>query len=444
MAGSASPQKLSNPYFLLVLLLLAYILSFIDRNIMAILVGPIREDFNISDKYYAWLNGPAFTFLYVILGMPIAWLADRKSRKNIIAQGTAFWSVMTFLCGLATGFSSFFMARMGVGVGEAALSPPAHSLLADYFDKRKLPVVMAIFTLGIPVGVGISYSLGGWVYGVFAEQGGLVLPLLGSLKPWQLTFMLVGLPGLIVAALIYQVVEPARSGLLKVENKASDDITVVQTLVFLRRHLRVYLSVFLAVSALSVLGYSFMMWFVAHASRVYATPEYAIGKTFGLLYLGCGVLGTVFGAALSGYMSRRGYQDAGIRVILIIAALWLLPSIVVTQVPTLQMAYWVSAPCIFCLNAYFGLSIAAIQVVTPNQMRAQVSSVFLFFTNISGLLVGPVIVGYLSSDWFSGKQALGHALSCVACVCCPLAIVLILQALKPYRLLLLQAENNWL
>ncbi|NRB40816.1 MAG: MFS transporter [Pseudomonadales bacterium] len=442
-------KTLSNRYWLLLLLLMAYILSFIDRNIMAILVGPIRDDFAISDELYGWLNGVAFTFMYVILGVPIAWLADRKSRKNIIAVGTGIWSVMTFLCGMATGFNSFFFARMGVGVGEAALSPPAHSLLADYFSKEQLPTVMAIFTLGIPIGVGVSYSLGGWVYAWALAQGGFVLPLLGAVKPWQATFMIVGLPGLLVALGIFRVIEPSRTGAMrsKISGAEQDsktmDMSLAQTWHFLWQRKSVYLPIFLAISCLSIVGYSFMMWFVAHASRVYDIPAFEIGKTFGLIYLCAGVAGTLFGALLSRILINRGFADAAIRVALLVAVLWLIPAIIVTHMPSLTWAYIISVPCIFCLNAYFGVSIAAIQIVTPNQMRAQASAVLLFFTNVFGLAVGPVIVGRLSSVVFSGDESLANALSVVAVVFCPLAVILFAVALKPYKALLQQAEQGW-
>ncbi len=433
-------SPISNKYWVLTLLLIAYILSFIDRNIMAILVGPIREDFSISDQQYGWLNGVAFTFMYVILGVPIAFLADKKSRKNIIAVGTAVWSVMTFLCGAANGFNGFFLARMGVGVGEAALSPPAHSLLADYFDQKMLPTVMAVFTLGIPIGVGVSYSLGGWIYGLVEAYGGMHLPFLGWVKPWQATFMLVGFPGLFLALAIFKLIEPPRTGVLKDVKQDNSHLPLSECLQFLWRQRGVYLPVFVAISCLSVVGYSFMMWFVAHASRVYGSPEFEIGKTFGLIYLAGGVMGTLFGAWLSRLWVKKGLLDAALRVATTVAALWLLPAIFVTQVPTLIWAYCLAVPCIFFLNAYFGVSIAAIQIITPNQLRAQTSAILLFCTNVCGLALGPILVGFLSSSVFSGIMSLAHALTTVAVIFCPLAVLLFLLALKPYQVLINQAH----
>ncbi|CAA0091494.1 putative L-galactonate transporter [BD1-7 clade bacterium] len=425
-------------YWALFLLLIAYILSFIDRNIMAILVDPIRQDFHISDFGYGLLNGVAFTFFYAFLGLPIGYLADRRSRTRIIGVGTAIWSVMTFTCGMASGFVGLFAARVGVGIGEAALSPPAHSLLSDYFSKRQLPVVMAIFTLGIPVGIGVSFSLGGYIYGYFDAMGGAALPFLGDLKPWQLTFMMVGAPGLLLAGLIYMLKEPARTGVM--ETRA--ELGVNEALDFFRQHKRVYFFVFAAISALSIVGYSLMMWYVAHMSRVYDLPAFEISKTFGLIYLFFGSLGTLGGAWLSGFLGRKGYKDAGIRVLLIVAVLWVVPGILAPQMPTLTSAFIMAAPCTFFLNAFFGVSIAAVQVVTPNQLRAQASAVLLLMANIAGLAIGPAIVGLLSDDVFSGVHSLGNALSLVAAIFSPLAIALVMFALKPYRQLL-EASEQW-
>lgn len=436
------PGKSSHRFVLLALLLLAYILSFIDRNIMAILVEPIRADFHISDFEYGLLNGLAFTLMYAVLGVPAGWLADRKNRKNIIAGGTCFWSVMTFVCGLTSGFYSLFLARVGVGIGEAALSPPAHSLLSDYFDKNVLPSVMAIFTLGIPVGVGISYSLGGWVYGLFAGHQEILLPLIGSVKPWQATFMIVGLPGLLVAAGIYFMAEPPRQGMLHATEQ-STALTISQVLVFLRANFRVYAGIYCGIACLAIMGYSFMMWFVAHMSRVYHVPSHEIAKEFGLMYLLFGTLGTLFGAFLSNLLTRRGYTDAGIRTVLIVAILWLVPAVMAPLMPDLQWAYILSAPCIFLLNGYFGVAIAALQLCTPNQMRAQISALLLLMGNLFGLALGPAIVGLLSDRLFSGEYSLGYALATISAVCCPLAILLVYSSLRPYQQLLARSERNW-
>ena len=431
-------KPLSNGYLLLSLLLLAYILSFIDRNIMAILVGPIRNEFQINDFQYGILNGVAFSLLYTFLGIPIGMLADRKNRKNIIAIGTAFWSVMTFLCGLATGFLSLFIARMGVGVGEAALSPPAHSLLSDYFHKDKLPTIMSIFTLGIPVGIGISYSLGGWVYGLLVEMGSIHLAIVGELKPWQATFMIVGLPGIILAIAISRVVEPKRTGLAPISEELNVNTHSDKQLIgYLIKHKAVYINIFIAIGSLAIVGYGFMMWFVEHMSRAFETPAHELGKSFGLMYLLAGSIGTLFGAWLANTLVQKGYADASVRVVWLVSALWIIPAGIAPLMPSLALAQLLAVPCVFLLNAYFGVSIAALQLITPNQMRAQVSAVLLFMGNVFGLVVGPMIIGFLSDHAFSSSDnlSLAYALSSTGFIFCTLAAILSGFSLKPYRLL---------
>ena len=416
---------------------------------MAILVSPIREEFEISDFEFGVLNGVAFSLLYTFIGIPLAWLADRRSRTKIIAIGTGFWSLMTFLCGLTTGFHSLFITRMGVGVGEAALSPPAHSLLSDYFPKEKLPTIMAIFTLGIPIGIGISYSLGGWIYGLFAQDETLRLAIIGNLKPWQATFMIVGLPGFILALLINKIHEPNRTGLLKKSAQVLDktfnknqqptqNLPLKVVVKFLLQHKTVYLNICAAIACLSIVGYGFMMWFVEHMSRSFEQPAHELSKTFGLIYLTAGVIGTIAGALFSAQLVKRGYPDAGIRLVLIVAITWLIPAIAAPLMPSISLAYLVAIPYIFLLNSYFGVAIAALQIVTPNQMRAQVSAVLLFMTNVFGLVVGPMIIGFLSDQTFhaSGAQSLGLALSTVGAIFCGIAAILLLAALKPYQQLL--------
>jgi MFS family permease len=430
----------SHRYFILIILMIAYILSFIDRNIMAILVEPIRKDFNITDFEYGLLNGLAFSLLYTVLGVPIGWFADRSNRKNIMAVGTAFWSVMTFLCGVSSSFVTLFLARVGVGIGEAALSPPAHSLLSDYFEKDKLPVIMSIFTLGIPIGVGVSYSVGGWVYGLFAGQETVIVPMLGELKPWQATFMIVGAPGLIVAWFISKIIEPHRTGVM-VSEAGDESLSFSEIFIFISANKRVYLSIYGAVASLAIMGYGFMMWYVAHMSRVYEVPAFEISKTFGLMYLVAGSLGTLFGAWFSGFLSKKGYKDASVRVVTFVALLWLVPSILAPLMPNLAWGFIMAVPCVFFLNAYFGVAIASLQLITPNQLRAQVSALLLFMGNVFGLALGPMIIGFLSDQVYSDNLSLGYALSTVGAVFCPLAIALTLYSLNPYNKLLEDSES---
>lgn len=422
----------SNPSYVLLVLLLAYILSFIDRNIMAILVGPIRAQFAIDDFQYGLLQGLAFTLFYTLLGLPIGRLADRFNRRTIIALGIFFWSIMTCLCGLATSFTLLFLMRMGVGIGEAALSPPAHSLLADYFSEETLPRAMAVFTLGINIGGGTAYMIGGWAYGLFAAMPAVELPLVGTLAPWQLTFIAVGLPGLIAAALALSIVEPPRRGLMPA---GSSDHGAALPLVrqYLLQHRAAYGAMFVAISLLSVLGYSFMSWYVEHLIRRFGADRAVLGPQFGFLFIIVGSLGALAGGWISSVMLRRGKRDANARLVMWVAILWCLPGTAAPLVDDFDVAFWLAAPSLFFLSSYFGVAIAALQLVTPNQLRAQLSALLLFATNLLGLGLGPALVGWLAAHVYGGTNALGLALATLFALLSPLAAIISGLGLKHYR-----------
>lgn len=418
-------------YYALTLLLLAYILSFIDRNIMSVLIGPIRADFDISDLEFGLLHGLAFSIFYTFLGLPLGRLADRHSRTKIISIGVAFWSVTTCLCGVAKGFWGLFIARMGVGVGEAALSPPAHSLLSDYFSERKLPIALAVFSLGITFGGGLAYVLGSQVYHYFANAADLGW--FSQFAPWQLTFIVVGAPGLLLALLMLTMKEPQRQGVMRDAGNQEQWLSWGEMLGFFAKRWRLYVPLFCAISSLSILGYGYMSWFIEFMMRKYAVTRLEIGSDFGTLFIVFGSIGALLGASLAAWLKRRGYQDANVRLIVVVSLLWMIPGAVGPQLDSASWAFWFAAPCLFFLNSYFGVSIAAVQLITPNQLRAQASAILLFMTNLLGLGLGPVIVGFFNDVIFTSSDDLAWPLSCLALVFCPLAAVLSYAALKPYR-----------
>ena len=339
----------------LTVLLLAYILSFIDRNVMAILVGPIRKSFDISDFQYGLLHGLAFTVFYTVLGLPIGRLADRRSRRTIIGVGVLFWSVMTCACGLVRSYGGLFTTRMGVGVGEAALSPPAHSLLSDLFPANLLPRAMSIFTLGITIGGGMAYMIGGWVLGA-VDDTDWSLPLVGSLEPWQLTFILVGLPGFLVGALVWTIREPKRRGRGRAEGEGAP---VREVLRYFRAHARLYGSILGSVSMLSVLGYGTITWYVEMLIRNFDAEASQVGPKFGWIFIIAGSVGALTGGLLAERLSQR-YADANMRVVLLAALLWIVPGILGPLMPTQQGALWMAVPILFLMSSYFGPAIAAL------------------------------------------------------------------------------------
>ena len=414
-------------------LLLAYILSFIDRNVMAVLIGPIREDFAISDFQYSLLHGLAFSMFYIFLGLPIARLADRGSRKWVITIGVLFWSLMTCLCGVARTFTSLFVMRMGVGIGEAALSPPAYSLLSDYFSPESLPRAMAVYTLGITIGGGLAYIIGGGVYQYFTEYGALTVPLFGELRPWQTTFIVVGLPGFGLVILLGLMAEPVRRDPAA---PGASGYSVMEVGAHLRSHWQAYGSLIMGVSLLSVLGYGTMAWYPEFLVRSHGMSRAEAGASFGMIFIVAGSIGTLLGGFSAKPLLDRGYTDASMRLIMWIALLWLLPATLGPLSGDGEWALWSAVPIVFFLNSYFALAISALQNITPNRMRAQVSALMLFMTNLFGLAIGPSAVAAITDFVFANDAALARSLSLLPLLVCPLAAAFLGWGLKYYRIAL--------
>jgi MFS family permease len=207
-------------WYTVAILFMFYWLSILDRLIISLLVKPIRQDLNISDFELSLLQGFAFGIFYAICGLPLGWLVDRMSRRKIIYFGVTVWSFATFSCGLARNYFQLFLSRVGVGAGEASLSPAAYSLLADSFPPQKLTLAITIFGLGSLIGTGMAYALGGMVVEMASNGDPVILPLIGEAKPWQLVFMVIGLPGVLLALLAFTLREPVRR--VEMKNAAAD------------------------------------------------------------------------------------------------------------------------------------------------------------------------------------------------------------------------------
>lgn len=416
--------------YVLMVLLIAYILSFVDRNILAVLVGPIRQQFEISDFQFSIISGWAFTLFYIVLGLPLGWLADRFSRKWIITTGVFFWSVMTCLCGYTKTFGSFFLARVGVGVGEAALSPAAYSMLSDYFSPSRLRWATSIYAMGITLGAGLSYRIGGWLYDQLSVMDFSGQPWLSDLQAWQLTFILVGLPGFLVVLLLAFVREPARHQTTQSVDTAPSPAEV---LAYIRQHWQAFSSLIFAVCMMSVIGYGTMIWYVEFLWRTYAMSKTDGGAAFGDIFLIGGTAGTLGGAAIASFLQRRGYVDANMRIIMLAALLVLVPAVASPLMPSSGLAIALAWLVITVHYTHFGVAMAGLQLITPNRMRAQVSALLLFMTNLFGLALGGSFVAFFTDFVFKDDQALRYSLSLVALIVYPLAVIVVAWGLKYYR-----------
>ena len=439
-AGHAAPlPKSSLPYpsplqaaFTLATLLGAYVLSFIDRQILTLMVGPIRADLQISDFQMGLLHGLAFALFYCFLGIPIGYMADRKPRKFIIAIGISVWSAMTALCGAANTYLQLFLARVGVGVGEASLSPAAYSLLADSYKPERLGRAMAIYTMGISLGSGLAYIVGGSVVQLVTHAGPQILPMIGEVRSWQIAFFVVGLPGLLVAAITLLIREPRRQGVETTQSNATAP-KLGDALRYLRSRWRCYLPIYLVNAFFAIVGYGALGWYPTMLIRNYGLSAGEVGLYFGSIVLVIGTAGTFFGALVTERLLARGYRDAHLRTVALIAIAALPPAALAPLMPSAVTSFCLIAPALFLINGYFGVLVTSLQLITPNQMRGVNSSLLLFVSNIVGLGIGAPLIGLITDKVFGDDQSLRYSLMVITTIFLPLAAAIAVMGLRTYR-----------
>lgn len=412
----------------------ALMVNFLDRGILTLLVEPIKRDLGLTDTRISLLMGFAFVCFYVLLGLPIARLVDSRSRRLIIGIGIATWSAMTALCGFAQNFWQLFVFRVGVGVGEACNGPATYSMLADLFPREKLARAIAVLNFGFVGGTGIALIIGGTVIHLISNTPEVTLPLVGTLRSWQVTFFIVGLPGLLVAALMATVREPARRGCIarSTEGAGRKVLSVRQVLQYLYAERHAYGPMFLGLALKSVLAFGSAMWVPTFFMRTYGWSATQIGLIQGTLLLVLSPFGLMAGSMLSEWFARRGHDDAHLRVVLLSSAVLVPGSIVFPLMPDPYLALAVMAVNNFVAMLVPAPQNAALQIITPNEMRGQVTALFLFIFNVVGFGLGPTFVAVFTDFVFGDESQLRYAMVTASAIIGPLAALVIWWGLKPY------------
>jgi MFS family permease len=423
-------------WYVVGVLTLAYIFSFIDRQILNLLVGPIERDLHINDTQMSLLMGFSFAVFYTLFGIPLGRLADSRSRRAIIAIGVAVWSVLTAGCGLARRFGELALMRMGVGVGEASLSPAAYSLITDIFRPEQRATAISVYSMGIYVGSGLAFILGGLVVKFASGRGQFDLPLVGPTHAWQLVFVVVGLPGLLVSLLVVATVrEPARRGArstARVGGPAAP-ATLAEVWAFLKANRATLVSLNVGIACLTISSYGMSGWVPTFFGRKFGWPPGQIGLVFGSIVAIAGTLGITTGGRLADYLRSRGRTDAELWVAWLAALGWLPFGILYPLMPDATGAAVLLAPAVFFGSVPFGLAPAAIQRMTPNPMRAQATALYLFVINLIGMGLGPTAVALVTEQVFHDPRAVDRSLLLVGVAADFAAILLLWFGLKPYR-----------
>lgn len=416
-------------WYVVGVLLLAYISSFIDRQILSLLVKPIKASFGITDTQMGILMGLSFAVLYTLVGIPIGLMADRMNRKRIISWGILVWSRMTVFCGIAGSYSLFFLARVGVGIGEAALSPAAYSIISDYFPKKKLATALSVYNMGIYLGSGLSILIGAALRTMIGKDNA-ILPLIGEVFSWQMIFFYIGLPGILIVFLVQTIKEPKRVEFESVKETAEKS-SFKEIMAYFKANSRTFLYLNFSMAFMSLATYAGVYWIPTMLNRVHGWADTKAGVTFGLLITVFSTLGVITGGRYADYLTKKGVVQAkmlsGFRGML--AAICCTVGLVFSDINV--GIYFIAGYCFFS-SFPFGSATAAIQEIAPNKMRAIFSAFFLFVVNIIGLGFGPLIVGFLNDSIFNDPNQIHYSIFIAQVIGCTLSALCLYLGLKPF------------
>ena len=394
------------------MLTLASTLAMIDRLALNVMIGPVKRDLGgLTDFQVSLIMGIAFTGFYTILSYPAGWIADRYSRRNLIAGGITAWSIMTFLCGMANSFWTLFLARTGVGVGEATLGPAANSMLADYFKPTRLPLAIAIVSSAPFVGQGLANIIGAPLVEYLESMPNMSVPLVGEVYSWQMVFILLGVPGVLIGFMMLTVREPDRQGKKELDKRG---VPFSEVWAFIKQRRWFFFLIFTAYLGLSIQGWSLFSWFIEFYIREHDWGRGEIGVTYGLIAMIIGILGAVFSGAFAGWMIGRGSTDAPVRIVLwgtialipLVVALWI--------VPDDMMGIAILIPTTFLMAMPSGLIMTTLQMICPNELRGQTIAFYLISVNFLSYTFAPSLPPLLSELWFDSEDVKGAAISIMA------------------------------
>jgi len=408
--------------------MLCYVLSFIDRQILTLMVDPIRKDLNVGDVQISLLMGLSFALFYSICGLPMGYLVDTRRRNRLITAGVVIWTLMTGLGGMTRHYWILFVSRMGVGLGESVLSPAALSLIADSFPTQRRATPVSVYLSGASVGLGLALLLGGMVIQWAQQFGEVTLPLLGQLHTWQLVLLIVAGAGLIFAPVMLLVYEPMQRSA-----SGCSQASFRELLRWLKEHRFAYLchngGFALLAMALTAMG----MWAPTYFSRVHHMSPGSIGLQFGLIFgIGC-TLAIIVGGVLSDRLRRYGWREANLIVGLVGAVLAIPPIIFGLSASNPDVAMFFMLPALMFLIFPFGAAASAVQDMTPPRLRGQASALYLLVLSVFQYGIGPTLVAMVTQYVFQNDAAVGLSLMWVCSTALALSASILIAAIAPYR-----------
>jgi MFS family permease len=396
-------------------------MSVLDRFIISLLVAPLRRDMGITDTQFALLNGTAFIVTFALLGLAAGVLADRFSRRAIIFLGVTIWSLATAACGVTQNFAQLFLARIGVGAGEACLNPCATSMISDFFPRERLTLATAMYAIGGTVGAGMAFLVGGTIISLVSRHDVIAIPFIGDIRSWQAVFIIIGVPGLALALLIFTISEPARRGKTNLVPAGGSWWAAYAALMkFMNLRRRFFLWHYLGFMFASVVIVGCIGWYPAHMARTFQMNTGQIGLTLGLTIVCAGVIGKVLCGRAVDALYRRGYLDAQIR--------WYAGCLLVAA-PAGVIGTTSGTPGVFLtgigvmvalLQPLPACAYAAMNLITPNELRGAGVAFFNLTAGLLGSISGPVLIAVIGEHFFKGPAGIGFGMAVVIAIFCPL------------------------
>jgi MFS family permease len=428
----ASYPNVAYAWYVVAVLFAATLLSQLDRQLPALLVRPLKQEFGISDTAFSLMQGYGFALFYTLAGLPLGRLVDRGNRRNLIIVGLLFWSLATALFAFAHTYMHLLLARIGVGIGEAVLAPAAYSLIADYIEPSRRGRALAAYYVSLAIGSGASLLLGGWLLGAIPRHG-LQIAGVGEISSWRAAFLFAAMPGAPLALLLALTLrEPARR---EATNAAAIGVTpsVGDFVRYLRQHSATFARVLTYPTLLSIIGYGALAWAPAQFDRRFAIPPAKSGIVIGIVVAAAGGIGTLVSGFLSDYWSNRSVSAARLRVAFVGVLLLPAPAVFWPLAGSPELAYALLFLTVFSLSIAQSAAPALIQSVVPNRMRGQAIASYLLLAGLMGIGLGPTLVAVLTDYVFKENGALRYSLAISAFPAALFALWLIGSGLKHYQ-----------
>jgi MFS family permease len=430
-------------WYSVVILMLAYILSFIDRQVLNLLVAPVRRDLHISDTQMSLLIGFSFALFYALLGLPFGRLADSRNRPRLIAAGVFTWSLMTGGCGLAASYWQLFFLRMGVGVGEACLSPAAYSLIADSFPPKKRAMPFSVYNMAIYIGSGCAFLFGALLIRSFGSKNMILVPIVGLTRPWQVLFLILGVIGIVFVLALLTLRDPSRKSSHIHDAGGGARAPLGSVLRYLLQNRNTLLCINVGAALVALAAYGATAWDVTFLARNHHLSPHEAGIVYGAAGIIFGPLGMFCAGKLSNALARRGYRDAYVRVAILATAGAILPEVLYPLLPSTMASVALTCLALFFRCIPTCVVPAAMQELVPNAMRGQATALYLLIVTLLGLGIGPTAIALVTDRVFGYDAAVRYSLLIVPVLACVLAWIFLEVGRRTYAATLVSALR-WL